>query len=75
MFVVMLSLSTTAVALRFYTRSRLLNILGTDDWLILGAWVSPSSNSRISIEVERHALFLTQFTVLFRRRYDWLHPP
>jgi hypothetical protein len=41
--VVMLSLSTITVTLRFYTRKVLLSILGADDWLILAALVCAAS--------------------------------
>ena len=44
LFVVMLLIATTGVALRFYTRWKILNIVGIEDWLLAAALVisSPS---------------------------------
>lgn len=38
--IVTVSLAGLFVILRFYTRTRMLNILGRDDWCILAALVS-----------------------------------
>ncbi|KAK7952931.1 hypothetical protein PG988_013625 [Apiospora saccharicola] len=62
--VFLMALTTTSVAARFYTRVRLLRMIGLDDWLILLSWTLVIVHGIIqccmtNVNLGRHVGFLT----------------
>lgn len=47
--VMTLLVAATAVGLRFYTRSRIIYVLGPEDWMILVALILSAANSTATI--------------------------
>jgi hypothetical protein len=49
---ILYSLTTLAVALRLYTRSRIIRKVGTSDWWMLAAWVGLNTfGMRLSTDI------------------------
>ena len=64
--VVTWAIAAVFVALRFYTRTRILSVLGWSDWLILTSWICSCGVTASAIEQSQRGIGRHVYD------YDWL---